>query len=58
MDYVFVALMRDLTLDETLLAKSSLERHANDGGVNINSYQANYGSFADAGFQKAIKEEN
>ena len=28
-DYLFVALMRDLTLDKTLLAKSSFERHAN-----------------------------
>jgi hypothetical protein len=28
-DYKFVALMRDLTLDKTLLAKSSFERHAN-----------------------------
>ncbi len=34
-DYVFVALMCDLTLDETLLAKSSFERHANNGGVSI-----------------------
>jgi hypothetical protein len=33
-DYVFVALMRDLTLDKTLLAKSSFERHANEGGVS------------------------
>jgi hypothetical protein len=48
--------MCNLTLDETLLAKSSFERHANNGGVNINSYQANNGWFADAGFQQAIKE--
>ena len=37
-DYVYVALMRDLTLDETLLAKTSFERHANDGGVQIKAY--------------------
>ena len=31
-DYVYVvALMRDLSLDETLLAKVSFERHAKDG---------------------------
>jgi hypothetical protein len=56
LDYVYVALMHDLTLDETLLAKSSFERHANDGGVNVNSYRANNGRFSDAGFQQAIKE--
>ncbi len=48
-DYVYVALMRDLTLDETLLAKSSFERHASDEGITINSYQADNGCFADAG---------
>ena len=46
-DYVFVALMRDLTLGETLLAKSSLERHANKGGVPIISYHADNGQLLD-----------
>jgi hypothetical protein len=55
-DYIFVALMHDLTLDETLLAKSSFERHAHEGGVTINSYHANNGRFADSGFQQAIKD--
>ncbi len=44
-----MAIMCDLTLNETLLAKSSFERHANGGGVNANSYQVNNGWFADAG---------
>ncbi len=57
-DYVYIALMRDLTLDETLLAKTAFERHANEGGVSIASYRADNGRFADAGFQKAIKEAN
>jgi hypothetical protein len=57
-DFVFVALMHDLTLDETLLAKTSFERNASDGGVTINSYQAHNGCFADAGFQQAIKDAN
>jgi len=57
-DYVFVALMRDLTLDETLLAKASFERHANEGGVTIDSYRADNGRFADSGFQQAIKDCN
>ena len=54
-DYVYVALMQDLRLDETLLAKSAFERHANEGDFSISSYQADNGRFADAGFQKAIK---
>ena len=50
--------MRDLTLDKTLLAKSSFERHANEGGVSIISYRADNGQFADAGFEQAIKDSN
>jgi hypothetical protein len=50
--------MQDLGLDETLHAKSSFEQHANEGGISINAYRANNGCFADAGFQKAIKEAN
>ncbi len=57
-DYVYVALMPDHELDKTLLAKSDFERHANDGGVSIISYKADNGRFADAGFQKAIKDAN
>jgi hypothetical protein len=57
-DYVFVALMRDLTLDKTLLAKTSFERHANKGGVYIDSYRADNGRFADSGFQQAVKDCN
>ena len=48
--------MRDLSLDETLLAKTAFERHANKGGVTISSYQADNGRFADSGFQQAIKD--
>ncbi len=55
-DYVYVALMRDLGLDKTLLAKTAFERHASKGGVTIHSYQADNGTFADSGFQQAIKE--
>ena len=46
-DYVYVALMQDLTLDETLLAKTSFEQHAQDGGVAIKAYHADNGRFAD-----------
>ena len=57
-NYVYVALMRDLTLDETLLAKTSFERHAQDGGVSIRAYRADNGRFADQGFRDAIKDSN
>jgi hypothetical protein len=42
-DYVYVALMRNLTFDESLLAKSSFEPHANEGMVTISSYCADNG---------------
>lgn len=37
-DFVHVVLMRDLTLDKMLLAKSSFERLANDGRITTKSY--------------------
>ncbi len=57
-DLVYVALMRDLTLGRTLLVKISFKRFASYGGVTINSYRADNGRFADAGFQQAIKDAN
>jgi hypothetical protein len=56
-DYVYVAIMHDLGLDETLLAKSSFEGHANEGSISIDAYCANNGCFADAGFQKSLKNQ-
>ena len=57
-DYVYVALMRNLTLEETLLAKTAFERHAQDGGVRIREYRADNGRFADQGFRDALNECN
>ncbi len=57
-DHVFIALMLDLTLGETLLAKSSFERHANKVSVSIISYCADNRQFADTEFQQAIKDSN
>jgi hypothetical protein len=57
-DYVFVALMRDLKLKKTLLAKSSFESHANKGAISIISYHAENGKFIDNGFQQVIKDTN
>ena len=57
-DYTHVALMRDLTSDETLSAKKSLERLANDGGVAIKSYRAENGRVAYKGFHDAVQDSN
>ena len=57
-DYTHVALMRDLTLEETLLSKTSFERLANDGGVAIKAYRADNGRFADKVFQNAVQYSN
>ena len=56
--YTHVVLMRYLTLDEILLAKTSLKRLANDGGVTIKSYRAYNGRFADKLFHSAVQESN
>ena len=56
--FTHVVLMRDLTLDETLLSKTSLERLANDGRVTIKSYRADNGSFADREFHSSVQESN
>ncbi len=57
-DYIFLALMQDLTMDEMLLAISSFERHANKGGISIIPYCADNGQFADTGFHQAMKDSN
>ena len=57
-DFTHVELMRYLTLDETLLAKTSSERLANYGGVTIKSYRADNGCFADKLFHIAVQEIN
>ena len=57
-DYTHVALMRDLALDETLLAKTSFERLANYGGVAIKAYRADNGRFADKVFHDAVQDIN
>ena len=57
-DFTHVALMRNIPLDETLLAKTSFECLANDGGVTIKSYLADNGRFVDRGFHRAAQESN
>jgi len=53
-DYVHVALMRNLTWDETLLAKTLFERHTQSGDVRIKLHRADNGRFADQGLRDAI----
>ncbi len=50
-DHVYVYLMRDLTLEETLLAKHAYERFLAALGVDSRAYHANNGCFSDKGFQ-------
>ena len=50
-DHVYVYLMRNLTLDETLLAKAAYERFLAANGVTARAYHADNGRFADKGFR-------
>jgi hypothetical protein len=50
-DHVYVFLMQDLTLDETILAKHAYEQFLSSIGVTSKAYHANNGCFADKGFR-------
>ena len=56
-DYVYVHLMRDLTLDETLLAKEAMEKIMAQAGRHVKHYHADNGRFADNGFIDAINSK-
>jgi hypothetical protein len=47
---VYVYLMRNLTLDETLLAKHAYERFLSSIEVTAKAYHTDNGRFADQGF--------
>ena len=57
-EYSHVALMPDITLDETLLAKTSFERLENYRVVAIKAYRADNGRFADKGFHATVQDSN
>ena len=57
-DYVYVHLMRYLSLSGTLLAKTSMEKIMSQSGQTVNQYLANNGRFADNGFVDTINEKN
>jgi hypothetical protein len=51
LDHVYVYLMRNLTLEETLLAKNAYEHFLSSIGVMAKAYHADIGRFADQGFR-------
>ena len=53
-DYVYVHLMRDLHLAETLLAKEAMEKVMAQAGRTVTHYHADNGRFADNGFVDAV----
>ena len=57
-DYVYVHLMRDMTLDETLLAKSAWEKVMAQAGRMVKHYHADNGRFADNGFIDSINDSD
>jgi hypothetical protein len=50
-DHVYVYLMKDLMLSETLLAKHAYERFLASLGIESKAYHADNGQFADKGFR-------
>jgi hypothetical protein len=57
-DHVYVYLMRDLTLSETLMAKHAYERFLASLGVDSKAYYADNGRFADKGFRDDCVSSN
>ena len=53
-DYVYVHLMRDLSLTETLLSKSAMEKVMSQAGRTVKHYHADNGQFAENGFINAV----
>jgi hypothetical protein len=49
-NHVYVFLMQDLTLNETILAKHTYERFLSSIGVTLKAYHADNGLFTDKGF--------
>ena len=57
-DNIYVHRMKDLTLDETLLAEEALEKLMAQAGRTIIHYHADNGCFADNGFIDAVNKNN
>ena len=57
-DHVYVYLMRNLTIEETLLAKDAYERFINSNGISVQAYHAENGRFADKEFRDDRRSSN
>ena len=57
-DYVYVHLMRDFSLEETLLAKEAFEKVLAQAGRSAKHYDADNGRFADNGFIDAVNSKD
>lgn len=57
-DYIYVHLMREFTLDETLFAKAAFEKLLPQADRHVKHYHADNGCFADNGFLDAINRKN
>ena len=55
-DYVYIHLMRDLSLYETLTTKEALEKLIKQAGRTVKHYQAENGRFSYNGFIDAINK--
>ncbi len=58
LDHVYVYLMRNLTLEETLLAKHAYERFLSSIEVTAKAYHADNVRFADQGFRDECNLSN
>ena len=57
-DHTYVHLMRDLTIDETLVAKEAYERYMNQNGHTVDGYRGDNGRFSDKGFRDSCEQNN
>ena len=57
-NFVYIHLMRDFTLSETLFAKTAWEKLLAQAGHMVKHYHANNGQFADNGFLSAVNSKD
>ena len=57
-DFVYVHLMKNFTLEETLKAKRAYEKLLHNAGHTVKHYRADNGRFADNGFHKDIVDHD
>ena len=57
-NYVYVQLMRDFTLEETLLVKAAWEKVLARANRKVKHYHADNGRFADNGFLQSVNRKD